>query len=165
MLKKTELKFKDLKVNQFFLYYGSRTFNPFSSRPVALASVIGIEKETGIIHVRTYHDTPNTNENIDIAHLPILFSALKKSVYKFEDIAHINDSLSIESILLWRQKYEQGLVGAFIDDLWQAEEYIHKTVYENYGSSYEDNYFIEYGFPKINETGKMTIVECSLLKF
>lgn len=161
-----KISIDNITVGNVFSYFGPILLDPLR-RGVAFGKIIGFEDGQDVVHVRTYRENNKSKyeNNIDIGHIPIKLSFLRKSINKIHGKSKL-DYQWIETIYIWRKRNKRGEVGAFSVPLWRAEKLAKKTLAENF-INYEsldfDKICIEYAFPKNDDNGVMRVVEISCL--
>ena len=152
------MKFEDLSSGLLFLYRGPRKYGVLTTS--ALGQVLGIEPEHGVVHVRTYAESQGDESSldVDIAHLPILFSAFERSVIELLQQRDSPDDWW-NSLHSWRTRHREGAAGAFKVPLWKAERMAWESAKEERKKDLRKTSFIEYAFPKPGPSGVMDTVE------
>lgn len=152
------MQFADLTSGLLFLYRGPRRYGIWTT--TAIGQVLGIEPEHGVVHVRTFAESPEDESSldVDIAHLPILYSAFERSVIELLQERDSPDDWW-SSLHAWRNRRREGTAGAFKVPLWKAERMAWESANEEGNEDFRKTFFIEYAFPKPGPSGGMDTVE------
>jgi hypothetical protein len=152
--------FNDLHPGMVFSYNGPRRFPAFR-RGIAIGLILAVDPEWGIIHIRTYKDVGG-EPLVDIQHLPMLFSAFRKSLDSIVRSDPLKENAHWETLNLWRRRARQGEVGGFAREIWKVENDVHAVAAEAHPP--EETSHIVFAFPTKNAKGAFSKIEVEVAR-
>jgi hypothetical protein len=156
-IKARNLALQDLEPGSMVSYRGPLKWGV---RPTyAMAQVIGVDTDRGVVFLATLFRSKMEDQlEVEIGFLPVTFSVFQQAAREvFPGQSPGTDRF--ELIQLWRQRREEGTADAFGIPIWEAERDAWETVTSTDATASRENFYIEYAFPKRDDSGHARTIE------
>lgn len=139
-----------------YIYFGPRML-PFLRKQTGILKVLKLDIRREIVHVRTYEQSDNEEENprIYINHIPIEKGILEKCLKEYVGISkEIMDEETSNAICEWEKKYDLGEAAAFSIPVYKAEKYVSNIVSEQNERNLIEELLVVTAYPKLSDKGQ-----------
>ena len=152
-----DLELQDLEPGSMVSYRGPLKWGV---RPTyAMAQVVGVDTERGIVFLATlFRSKAEDQLEVEIGFLPVTFSMFQRAAREVFP-GHSPGTDRFELIQLWRRRRDEGTADAFGIPIWKAERDAWETVTSTDVAASRENFYIEYAFPKLDDSGRLRTIE------
>lgn len=147
-------------VGRRFSYKGRRWLGLWGST-VGAGRVLADEPEFGVVHLEILRLGRSEGVEVDICHIPVLWSAWDRSGVEYSSAARTMD-VPTERIAEWRARHRRGEVGAFSHRVWKSVSMAWEVVPALRKN--EDWPVLAYAYPSRRREGGFTGVEVALAR-